>query len=324
MRASVVPLAALFAAGWFVSLATGQGAVRVTNTVVVGTVTAIRTGSGSGYDLGPSMPKLNVVIVGKVLEIEPDTVEVAPFRGAPKERMVKYKVATVKIEDAIHGAGGITRIRVGFLPDGPLTFGPTAGTRTYEGATDSGQPRGVVTLATGTECLFNLAKHPNADFYVMIGGPRPKKDAGFAKEVDKLKKYAKTINDPVAALKAKDLDERFEAAQMILQRYLIPQGSTLKEPIPEDENRALVALLTDLPWLPADGRRIRPDGRLAPHRAALWYSLNPTELGFQRPAMPKRQPGDPPVDSDKLMDEATTKFLKENGEKIKLKRFVQK
>jgi hypothetical protein len=179
-------------------------------------------------------------------------------------------------------------------------------------------------LSAGMEGCFSLAKHANADFYVLSGPPVQKKDPNFAKEVDRLKRYARATNDPVAALKAKDLDERFEAAQIILQSYLTPRGSNVREPVPEEENKLLVALLTELPWVPKDGNRVRPDGRLVPHREVLWYRINPGEFGFKRPEVPKRIPGDPPTDMNKLMDEATTRFLKENADKIKLKRFVQK
>lgn len=263
----------------------------------------------------------DVVIAGKVVEVDRDEVEIAPYRGAPKERMLKYKVANLQIEDRILGAGGITRIRVGFPADARPTFAVTA---TVAAVTDGVRPSGTVTLAAGTEGCFALAKHPNADFYVIVGPPTYKKDSNYAKEVDKLKKYGRAISDPVAALKAKDLDDRFEAAQIILQRYLIPQGSNRREAVPEEETKLLVALLKELPWVPADGKRTRADGKIVPHRAALWYTLNPGELGFKRPDPPKRNPDDPPPNFDKLMDEATTKFLNENGDKIKLRRFVQK
>jgi hypothetical protein len=289
------------------------GTYVVTNTVMAGP---------GGYP-SPVPRGTDVVIVGKVVEVDRDDVEVVPYRGAPKERMLKYKVATVQIEDRVLGAGGITRIRVGYLANANGFAGgihtPVALT-----ATNGGRPPGVVTVAPGLEGCFALAKHPNADFYVVVGAPTYKKDSGFAKEVDRLKKYARTIDDPVAALKAKDLNDRFDAAQILLQRYLMPQGSSKREPVPDEENMLLVALLTDLPWVPADGKRTRADGRIAPHRAALWYSINPGEFGFTRPNPPKRNPGDPPPNMDKLMDEATTKFLTENGDKIKLKRFVQK
>jgi hypothetical protein len=169
-----------------------------------------------------------------------------------------------------------------------------------------------------------LAKHPTADFYILTAPLKRPTDPGYAKEVDRLKKTALAMNDPVAALKAKDLDDRFEAARVILSGYLMPRGSNMREAVPDEEVKLIVSLLKELPWNPPDGKRVRPDGRLVPHRAVLWYSINPGELGFKRPEMPKRKPGDPPADFEKLMDEATTRFLKENGDKIKLKRFVQK
>jgi hypothetical protein len=306
--------------GTVVALAFADGAGSQPRTggtyIATNTVRALPSGYPSPVPRGT-----DVVIVGKVVEVDRDEVEVAPYRGAPKERMLKYKVSTLQIEDRVLGAGGITRIRVGFPADGRPTFGLTA---TVVTVTDGVRPTGTVTLAAGTEGCFALAKHPNADFYVIVGPPTYKKDPSFAKEVDKLKKYGRAINDPVAALNAKDVQDRFEAAQIILQRYLIPQGSNRRESVPDEENKLLVALLKELPWVPADGKRTRADGRIAPHRAALWYSINPGEFGFKRPDVPKRNPGDPPPNMDKLMDEATAKFLKESEDKIKLKRFVQK
>jgi hypothetical protein len=309
----VVPL---FAIGTLGHVATAQVTVTATRTFAP-------TGKLAGPALGGSVlpPGTDIVIVGKVVDVDRDEVEVAPFRGAQKERMLKYKVATLQIEDRVLGAGGITRIRIGFPADGRPTF---AFTGTVATVTDGVRPTGTVTLAAGTEGCFALAKHPTADFYVIVGPPTYKKQSNYTNEVNKLKKYGRAISDPVAALKAKDLDERFEAAQIILQRYLVPQGSNKREPVPDEETKLLVALLKELPWVPADGKRTRADGKLVPHRAALWYSINPAEFGFKRPDPPKRNPGDPPPNMDKLMEEATTKFLTENGDKIKLKRFVQK
>jgi hypothetical protein len=299
----------------------GKATAQVT---VTQTRTYVKVGTG-GYSgpgfTSPVPPGANVVIIGKVIEVEPDAIEVVPFRGAPKERMLKYKVANIQIEDRILGAGGTTRIRVGFPADGRPTFAMTvAATGTAGGP----PPRVSLDLPTGTEACFALAKHPNADFYVLTGPATYKKDPSFAKEVDKLKKYGKAISDPVAALKAKDLKDRFEAAQIILQRYLIPQGSNQREPIPEEENKLILALLSELPWLPPDGKRVGPDGRLVPRRSAIWFSINPNELGFKRPPIPKAVVGDPPLDFEKVMDQATSEFLKEKADKIRIKRFVQK
>jgi hypothetical protein len=323
MRASVTPLLAL--CGTFVL---GQAASAQGTVIRTVEVRASTTGA-PGMMGGPVLPTLSdVVVVGKVVELEPDTVTAAPYRGAPKEQLISYKVAHVKIEDRVRGASGVTQVRVGFPAEAPSLLGPGG---------DLGRPRRVITatpdagprstgvvLAPGLEGCFYLAKHPNADFYLLVGLPVQKKDPGYAKQVDRLKQVARVLDDPVEALRAKDLNERFEAAQMILQRYRTPRGSNLREPVPDEENNLIVALLTELPWVPADGKRTRPDGRMVPHREVLWYSINPSEFGFKRPEIPKRQPGDPPTNVSKLMDEATTKFLKENADKIKLKRFVQK
>lgn len=318
MRVCVAPLAVC------ATVALGQTApaqVTVTRTVLVHTATK----GGPGFrPAGPSYP--NVAVVAKVVEVEPGVVEVAPFRGAPKERMLRYKVAIMKIEDPLIGSSGITRVRVGFPADASPSPGdggpgrPRAVTATVIlGPTATG-----TALSAGMEGCFALARHANADFYVLSGPPIQKKDPNFAKEVDRLKRYTRATNDPVAALKAKELDARFEAALIILQSYLTPRGSNVREPVPEEENKLIVALLTELPWVPPGGNRVRADGRLIPHREVLWYKINPGELGFKRPEMPKRTPGDPPPDLNKLMDEATSKFLKENADKIRLKQFVQK
>lgn len=316
MRASYPLGLAALAAITFADGASSQGTTGIGTFTRTGTMIAAPGGYPSPLPRGT-----DVVIVGKVMDVDRDEVEVSPFRGAPKERMLKYKVATLQIEDRVLGAGGITRVRVGFPADGRPGFIATVTVTATPGMT---RPAGVLTLAAGTEGCFALAKHPTADFYVIVGPPTYKKDPNYAKEVDKLKKYGRAISDPVAALKAKDLQDRFEAAQIILQRYLVPQGSNRREPVPDEENKLLVALLKELPWVPADGKRTRADGKMVPHRAALWYTLNPSELGFKRPDPPKRNPGDPPPNFDKVMDEATTKFLNENADKIRLKRFVQK
>ena len=56
----------------------------------------------------------------------------------------------------------------------------------------------------------------------------------------------------------------------------------------------------------------------------MWYMANPHEFGYKEPPIPPQRPGEPPVDYNKIIDEATAKFLKDNGDKIRLKRYVEK
>lgn len=289
MKTAVTLLLGLSAA-----VASGQPA-RPQQSKMVGTIVVT-----NGAELLPV--KLDMVIVGKVVEIEPDTVTVAPRKGASADQAVTYSVANVKIVDPVFGATGTTRVRVGFIGDVPTDM-----------------------LSQDMEACLSLARHPTADFHVLVNRPVRKTEEGYATKLRREKAMAAVVADPVAALKAKDLDDRFDAACLLLRHYTYPRVSTTKEPIPDEENKLLVALLKELPWVPPPGSRpYRPDGRQVPYRLTLWNIINRAEIGFEAPERPRRQPGDPPVDYITILGEASTKFLEENGDKIKLKRFVQK
>src|SRR5260370_4270676 len=56
----------------------------------------------------------DVVVVGKVTAIEDKTIKAERFPG--DKQMADYKVAVVKVEEALLGAKGLTHVRVGFVP----------------------------------------------------------------------------------------------------------------------------------------------------------------------------------------------------------------
>src|SRR5438477_12213591 len=62
----------------------------------------------------PGMQALqaDIVVIGKIAEIEKDTVEAAPSKGANKDQRITYKIAVLKIEDSIIGGKGLTQFRV--------------------------------------------------------------------------------------------------------------------------------------------------------------------------------------------------------------------
>jgi hypothetical protein len=272
----------------------------------------------------------DIVVIGKVVEVEKDTVEATPNKGAPKDQKMSYKIAVVKVEESVIGGKGLTQFRVGF-PEGAA-----ASTRPVPAPPPGGGVAGrpfpgrmaPVALTAGQEGCFFLSPHHSGDFYIVgsngMAPPLDKKAENYAKQLEEVKKVAKTIDDPVAALKAKALDDRYQAAMIILQRYQMNRGgSTTREPIPAEENKLIIALLMELPWLPKETKpRIGSDP--APlSRSALWNMINPNELGYRPPKQPKRKAGDPPPDFNKIYDEATMAFLKENADKIKIKRYVK-
>jgi hypothetical protein len=274
----------------------------------------------------------DAVVIGKVTEVEADPVEVTAYAGAPKDQKASYRVAVLKIDEALLGASGLTRFRVGFPADAPAADAPAGDSPPPPPVARVGRLRRpgvqVVALTPGMEGCFFLTRHHEGDFYVLTGGPPLLAKAdNYAKEMEQIKKMVKAIDDPVAALKAKDLTDRFRAAQAILTRYQTPRGSKpgqppAREPIPDEESKLIVALLKELPWVPKDPPAA--PGEQPPSRSALWYQINPAEIGFKQPAVPAQKAGDPPVDFNKIMDEESTKFLTNNGDKIKIKRYAAK
>jgi len=263
-----------------------------------------------------------VVVLGKVAEIEKDTVEGPSYPNAPKDQKTTYKVAVVKIEDPLIGARGLTQLRVGFLADAPPAGAAPAGEGLPLRPGRTGGPRSgslQVALTAGQEGCFFLEPLPGSDFYIVSGSGPPlnKKDETFEKDMKAVQSVVKAIDNPVAALKSKELDDRFRAAQAILQRYQSARGTRpSREPVPEEENKLLLGILTELPWLPKEPPK--GPGEVVPNRSALWHAINWSEHGFRQP---KNTPG---VDFNKVMDDATSAFLKENAGKIKLKRLVAK
>lgn len=178
------------------------------------------------------------------------------------------------------------------------------------------------------EGCFFLARHHEGDFYVLANNgtaaPLLKKDDNYAKQVEEVKKVAKIFEDPVAALKAKELDDRFQAAQTLLQRYQMNTGgASAREPIPAEENKLIVKLLTELPWQADLSKPRTGSDPVPPSRQMLWNMLNPMDTGFKQPTVQPVKPGDPPVDYNKVMDEATGAYLKANGDKVKIKRWAK-
>ena len=58
----------------------------------------------------------DLIVVGKVTDIESQPVLASPAKGAPK---VGHLVATIRIEENLLAARGLTHVRVGFVPETP-------------------------------------------------------------------------------------------------------------------------------------------------------------------------------------------------------------
>jgi hypothetical protein len=296
--------AAALAAGLLLALqASAQAPPRAT--------TAAWTGSG----FSPSTPRqlclqTAVVVVGKVVEVEKESVFVSRYRGAPKDQKIEYKIATVRIEEPLIGGRGLTQFRVGFPADASA------------GALPPLPGRGPLALAPDQEGCFFLNPHHEGDFYVLANGSLIKSDKNYAKELEDVKKVAKILDDPVAALKAKDMEDRFRAASVLLERYRTNHSGkpATREAIPAEENKLILTLLQELPWQSKDTKPRPASDPVAPSRSALWYTIQQDLVGFKQPAVP---PGTQIAERNKIWEDATTAYLKDNIEKIKLKGYTK-
>ncbi|WP_029629946.1 hypothetical protein [Zavarzinella formosa] len=239
-----------------------------------------------------------VIVLGKVVEIEDDTIEVAPFKGAAPDQRVSFKIAIIKIENPLAGATGLTQLRVGFLSDAPAPFALTA----------------------DMEGVFMISPHHAGDFHVagQRGIPLLKSDANYAKELETIKKIAGAIDDPITALKSKDKSERSLAAMTLLARYRgrPVNGKAVETDIPAEENKLLIQAVAEMPWNPEETDQAKPS------RSSVWHFLQTEQLGFQPPVINQPAPGAPAPDYNKLWEEATGRFLKANADKIKIKKLV--
>src|SRR5262249_42757688 len=78
-----------------------------------------------------------------------------------------------------------------------------------------------------------------------------KKSANFDKDIALIKRCTKILGDPNAALKAKDAEERFLAAAMLVARYRTPKAPNPKtEPLDAEQSKLILQALAGADWTP--------------------------------------------------------------------------
>jgi hypothetical protein len=244
----------------------------------------------------------NVIVVGKVVEIEKKNVQAKAFSGAQEK--TEYRVAVVEIKDAILGAKGLTHVRVAFLPE------------PKEPAVRPGGPvllrkrAPLVQLTKDTEACFFLTPHFEESFHVIpnLTPPIESKAENFKKDLAEARRIAKLLENPKAGLKSKNAADRELTAGLLLVRYRTPlQGETKQEPIDAEESKQILETLAG-----ADFGEVVAPTRFTAEQA--FFRLGLTDKDGWKPAQFKDfQIEFPPV---------AKKWLKENAEKYRIQRFV--
>lgn len=248
----------------------------------------------------------DTIVVGKVVSIEDKEVEASAFPGSPEK--ATYRVASIKVDEILSGAKGVTHVRVGFIPAPPVDPGrPVRPIR----------PAMNAQFTIGDEGVFFLARHHEADFQVVPPTVVhiDKKADGFAKQVAFVRKAVQLMADPQKGLKADDAGDRFLTAAMLLQKYGTPRSRTGKpvqrELIPAEESKLILKALYDVDWTKQDS-----DYSLMPLSVFLRLGVQPKD-GFKHP-QPK-----PGQDYNKLIQDAAKAWLKDNLATYRVQRFVE-
>lgn len=175
-----------------------------------------------------------VIVTGTVTDFERDMVEAGQYPGSPQK--VSYKIAVVKIDDALAGSKNETHIKIGFLP------------------TDIGIRRGLPNFelkenATGA---FFLKKHHEGPFYVFDYASQPldAKSATYKTDLELVKKTVAAIADPDNALATKDAKDRYFAAAVIVSKYRTPiSGATVRaEAISAEQSKQILQAILEADW----------------------------------------------------------------------------
>ncbi|QEL20294.1 hypothetical protein [Limnoglobus roseus] len=180
----------------------------------------------------------DVVVTGKVTAIEKDEVELPSYPGSSQK--VSYKVAVVKIADALHGAKNETHIKVAFQP--------AAG----------GGRRGAMSMfdfQEGAEGLFFLAKQADAGVYTFNWNSQPieAKAENYKADLELAKKAVAVFEDPMKSLKTKENADRYFAAAMLVAKYrTAPAGGAKTELVPADESKLILQTILESDWSKAD------------------------------------------------------------------------
>jgi hypothetical protein len=231
----------------------------------------------------------DAVFVGKVVSFEPVDVEV---------KNVKYTIAIVQVNQALHGLKDEKTIRVGFIPYKK----PQPGEPITSGSLRRND------LQLGQEGLFMVRKHPEGKFYLppMFGYFTDVKQKNFEDEVKSAKAAAAIVANPIAALKSKDADDRLLAAAIQIDKYRTPRGAAKLEPIDAEESKLILDAIVNAKWAPVR-----------------FGSTNPYQL-FQRLGITEKDGWTPPRNAKSQDDirQAVETWVREKGGSYRIQRYV--
>jgi hypothetical protein len=228
------------------------------------------------------------IVVGQVSSVE-----------EPKDKP-GHKLMTVKVTESLLGVKGLTHVLVLFTP------------RNLQPPPASSAPPPTAPLPVGQEACFFLGSLTADASYRPIGFEYAvaKKDQAFEKQLASIKRYAKLLEDPAAGLKARDRDDRFTTAGLLILRYRVVFGADKTEPIDAAESKLILQALAEADW--------KPEGPRVPTQEQT--QMTPSTL-FQLLGAGAKDGWRPPANFQEFTA-AAQKWLKEHAGDYRIQRFV--
>jgi len=250
--------------------------------------------------------RAEIVVAGKVTAFEKETVEAIRFPGDTQK--VPHKVAVIKIDKPLVGGGGVTHIKVGFIPPPPVD--PTAPRPPIRGGFHP------VELKEGQEGVFFLTRHAGGEFYTFspMMAPLDSKAENYESQFEQVQKAATALADPMKALKGDNPTDRFFSASALVARYRsYPEsgGEVETVKVAADESRLILKAIAEADWKKSD------ENGLGAVQSFYQLGLGPAS-GFQ-PPQPK-----PGVDLKETLKAAFVAWLAEGGKEYQIEKFVPK
>lgn len=250
----------------------------------------------------------DTIVVGKVTTVAEKLVKAARFKG--DMQMGEYRLFTVKIDSAVQGANGLTHIKVGCLlplPVAPVAIDPSTG---GPGIRPNFRPfiQPPPMLGKDQEALLFLRPHASEPFYTLsaMGDVTDSKAGNFKADVELAKKVAKLLAEPMTGLKAKDANDRYLAAALLVTKYRTPAGPSKEVDVPAEESKLILEGLAAGDW---NAQLARPG--YDPFTPMNMFSmLQPQTAGWVQPQNFQEVPA------------AMKKWLEANAGKFRIKRFV--
>ena len=253
----------------------------------------------------PSLPQrtslADLVLVGKVAAMESALVEASPLLKIPRVGKIPYQIAVVSVQIPILGKKTPGQIRVGYV--------------VLPSASQESQIKyrrlARLKLAEGQEGCFFLTKHPEEDFYVAQAAYEfldKSKTKAYDKKLAEIKHCAELLQNPDAALQAKDPADRLLTAAMLIFRYrtarYVYTGKPTTAPIEASQSGRILAALAEADW-----KEEEVPLELSPFSLFARLDLTP-EDGWTPPGSVAGQIA------------AAKKWLRENGSSYRIQKYV--